>query len=79
MEVGALVSDDMTPQVGEIWSARFMDRRVRVMRVWSTGAVALKTVARIGDEWIPKRGGMSSNIKPENFIKAYRLLVKVKP
>lgn len=64
----------MTPAPGQIWSHRFSDRRVRVMRVWQGGSVGLSTVEKIGPTWRRKRLSRSSICRPDVFASEFRFL-----
>lgn len=74
VRAGEAVSDEI--KVGDIWSARYTDRRARVVRIWSGGDVSLRTVELIGDTWRDKKGGKCSTCRPLHLSIYYRLLTR---
>lgn len=60
--------------VGQIWSAKYVDRRVRIVRVRTCGRLALAPVVKLGDTWQPKKGALSSTCDAAYFVVHYRLL-----
>lgn len=65
-----------TPQVGDIWADRYVSRRVRVMHLWSSGRIQLRTVCLAGRNWVSAPGKCSSSYAADRFVKRYRLLVR---
>lgn len=66
---------EVEPKAGQVWSARYADRRVMVTRVWGdSGRLSLRTVAKIGGTWRASRHGKASTCEPEYFCSNYRFL-----
>jgi hypothetical protein len=66
-----------TPRVGDIWSHRFTGRRVRVLALWSSGRIQVKTVEPAGRDWKFKPGSRSTSIEGVQFAKSFRELLRL--